>query len=71
MFLIAYSQTMFYAKYEYIGMYIIYLHTKFHMCGSNGSLVTALKPKAKEIFHTTISLFYILKENFNKSFIFF
>jgi hypothetical protein len=55
-------------------MCIIYLHTKFHMSNSSGSLVIAIKPKTKHIFDATfILLSEILQkyEYINKSCVFF
>jgi hypothetical protein len=46
----------------HIGMFKIHLRTKFHMHFSNGSLVIAMKLKAKYRFHTAhIVLFYVLQ----------
>jgi len=41
---------------------MIYIYTKFHMSSSNGSLVIAIKPKAKCIFRVTSMLSYILEK---------
>jgi hypothetical protein len=35
---------------ESVGMLIIYLHTRFHILSSSGSLVTDVKLKANETF---------------------
>jgi hypothetical protein len=53
-------------------MFMISLGIKFHMPGTSGSLVTAIKLKAKENEHTaTMMLFYILQKYFlEKIFIF-
>jgi len=49
-------------------MFMIYLHTKFHIPNSNGSLVTALKLKTKHKFQRADTLFYSLQTNYsNKS----
>jgi hypothetical protein len=40
------------------------IHTKFHTPSSNGSYVTAIKPKTKyKIQAAAMLLFYILKKN--------
>jgi hypothetical protein len=44
-------------------MFVNYLHTKYHLPISNGSLVIAVKLKYKEIFRTADVLFYILQKN--------
>jgi hypothetical protein len=43
MFIIADIQKMFYV--EFVGMCMIYLHTKFHLPRSSASLVTTIKLK--------------------------
>jgi hypothetical protein len=42
-------------------MYMIYLHTKFHIPNSNGPLVTAMKLKAGHKFRVNATL-YILQQ---------
>jgi hypothetical protein len=57
MFVIVDTQTIFHT--EYVGMLMIPLHTKFHMLGSTGSLVTGNKRKANYRYSAaTILLFY-------------
>jgi hypothetical protein len=41
---------------ESVGIYMFYLCTKFHRPSSNGSLVTAIKPKDKYRFQTAAIL---------------
>jgi hypothetical protein len=41
---------------EFLDMFVVYVHTEFHMSNFNGSLVTAVKPKAKFIFRAVIML---------------
>jgi len=42
----------------------INLHTKFHMQGSNGTLVTSIKTAAKfNVSKTATLIFYILQKN--------
>jgi hypothetical protein len=40
-----------------------YLHTKFHTPSYNVSLVIAIRPKNKYIFHAAAMLFYKIKKN--------
>jgi hypothetical protein len=55
-------QTIFYS--EFVGMFVIYLRTRIHMSGYSGSLVIAIKLKAKYICHTAaMLLFYILESS--------
>jgi hypothetical protein len=37
---------------EFVGTFMIFIHTKFHMPISDGSLDTAVNPKAKYRFHS-------------------
>lgn len=46
---------------EFVGVFTIYTHTKFHMPSYNGSLVTTFNPKSKYIFRVAAILFYILR----------
>jgi len=46
-------------------MFTIYLHTKFHMPSSKGSLVTAFKLKTKYRFQAANILFYCLQTKYN------
>lgn len=41
-------------------MFMAYLHTKFHVRNSNGSLVTAIQLKVKCTFHAAAMLFHSL-----------
>jgi hypothetical protein len=62
---ICYSQLIInisYRIYRYI--YMIYIYTKFHMSSSNGSLVIAIKPKAKCRFHTAVMFLLCLQQTF-------
>jgi hypothetical protein len=52
---------------QFVGLFMIYLHTKSHISISNGSLLIAVKIKAEEYFRTTAMLLFYL----NKSQIFF
>jgi len=50
-------------SYEFMGLFVICLHNRFHMFSFNGSLVTAIKPKAKYKFHTvTMLMSHILQK---------
>jgi hypothetical protein len=44
-------QTIF--NTEFVGMYMIYLHTKFNVPNSNGSSCITIKLEAKYRFHAT------------------
>jgi hypothetical protein len=49
---------------EFVGIFMIYHHTKFHMPSSDGSLVViTIKLKAKYRLDGAIMLFYILKKS--------
>jgi hypothetical protein len=39
------------------------IRTKFHTSMSHGSLIISIGLNAKEYFHTTAKLFYIIKKN--------
>lgn len=54
MLVIVELQTIFHTKF--VGMFMIYRHTNFHMPSSNHSLVIPVKQKAKENFHTASML---------------
>jgi hypothetical protein len=41
---------------EFVGMHMIYIHTKFHVPDSYGSSGTAIKLEAKYRFHATTIL---------------
>jgi hypothetical protein len=57
---------------EFVGMFVTYLYTKFHIPNSSGLLVTIIKLKAKYRFHTAVNLLlYILPREVNGSRIFF
>jgi hypothetical protein len=48
---------------EFVGMFAIYAHTKFHMSSSSGTWVIAIKPKANYRFRAVaMLLFCILQE---------
>jgi hypothetical protein len=66
MFVIVDSQTVFYAWF--VGMQMIYLHTKFHMLGNNGSLVIVVKLKAKDNFLTPAMLLFYIVQKINLKF---
>jgi hypothetical protein len=49
-------------------MFIMYLHTKFHMPISYHELITTMKQNAKYRFNVIAMLFYMLQRNYlNKS----
>jgi hypothetical protein len=54
MFLTVDLETIFNTKF--VCMYMIYLHTKFHVSNSNGSSGTAIKLEAKYRFHAATTL---------------
>jgi hypothetical protein len=58
-FVIINLQTIVHVFYGYVHDY---LHTKFHMPHSNGSLVITVKWKLKKIFTLPLSLFYIFQK---------
>jgi hypothetical protein len=61
MFVTAGLQAIFYA--QFVAAFIIYLCTKFRMSGSNGSLVSAIKPTAeKKIHYASMLLVHILQK---------
>lgn len=45
---------------EFVGMFVIYLHTKFLVSSSGGLLVIIIKLKAKYRFHAANILFHCL-----------
>jgi hypothetical protein len=52
----------YYNRISFVGVFIMYLHIKFHILNSNSSLVS-LSNKIKLMFDTdTILLFYILRK---------
>jgi hypothetical protein len=51
---------------EFVGMYVLYLHTKFHMPDCSDSVVTTVKPKAR-VCAATILLPCILHSHMNAS----
>jgi hypothetical protein len=56
---------------QFVGMFMIYVHVKFHVPSLNGSLVVTVGLNTKEIFRAAI-LFYILQSDvIKKSCIFF
>jgi hypothetical protein len=59
LFVIVNLQSIFYA--EFGGMFIIYLHNKFHMPNYNDLSVITLKHEAKECFRGYHVVFCILK----------
>jgi hypothetical protein len=62
-FVIVDLQTIFYA--QFVSMFIIYCHTKFHIPSSNCSLVITVKLKAKGHFLTaTMLLYHILQKSY-------
>jgi hypothetical protein len=62
MFLIVDSQTKLHT--EYVGVFVVWLHTLFHVCVSSGLLVITVKLWAKENIYTAILLLlYNLQKN--------
>jgi hypothetical protein len=57
-----YLTCMINGKGKFVGMFMNYLHTKFHMPHTDGSIVTILKSKGRYRFCATAMLFYILQE---------
>jgi hypothetical protein len=57
-FVMAHMQQMFLAYF--VDMFIIYLHTDFHLANLNFSLVTTFKLKVNTDFTVTMLLFYVL-----------
>jgi hypothetical protein len=59
MFIVVTVKTIFQA--QFVGIFKIYLRTKFHMSTSNGSLVIVVKLEAEENFRmiAILLLFYI------------
>jgi hypothetical protein len=51
-------------------MFMIYVHTKFHISSSTDSLIIAVIPKGKCRFRV-IAMFSIYKQYFHKSYVFF
>jgi hypothetical protein len=52
---------------EFLCRFMIYLHAKFHMPSSSGSLAITIKPKVKCTFCTAVMLkLYALKESSQK-----
>jgi hypothetical protein len=47
-------------------MFVIYLHTKFKMSRSNGSVGIAIQPKHKCIFYEDARLFFDILQIFRK-----
>jgi hypothetical protein len=62
-------QTIF--NIEFIGMFMIYLHTKFHKSSSSGSLVITIKPKVEYGFHEAAMMFLHSTENYLKKVVYF
>jgi hypothetical protein len=43
---------------EYVNMFVVYLHTKFHIPSSSCSLIIAIKLKAEENFHIAVMVLF-------------
>jgi len=46
-----------------VGVYVVYLHTKFHLHSSNVLLFTVIKPNTKDIFTWLPCCYFTLSKN--------